>query len=84
MPGRSRWRLDPGAGALLIVEPGSANEETLKVVSTAPNGGNFDCVVRPVTSLAHSNGVAVSYEPGETARMLISATPVPSGTNVSD
>ena len=74
---------DPRAGALLILEPGTANEETLKVVSTTPNGGNFDCVVRPVTFVAHSNGVSVSYEPGENARMLIDDTPTPSGTNVS-
>ena len=74
---------DPRAGALLILEPGTANEETLKVVSTAINGANFDCVVRPVTFIAHSNGVSVSYEPGENARMLIDDTPTPSGTNVS-
>lgn len=74
---------DPRAGALLILEPGTANEETLKVVSTAINGANFDCIVRPVTFVAHTSGVSVSFEPGETARMLINATPTAAGSNVS-
>jgi hypothetical protein len=75
--------VDPRAGALLIVEPGTVNEETLKVVSTSANGANFDCVVRPVTFVAHNTGVSVSFEPGENARMLINATPTPAGSNVS-
>jgi hypothetical protein len=74
---------DPRAGALLILEPGTANEETLKVVSTTPTGGDFDCVVRPVTFIGHNTGVSVSFEPGESARMLVNATPTGSGTNVS-
>lgn len=74
---------DPKAGALLIIEPGAGAEERLKVISTTPHTGHFDATVIPMTWAAHSNGAAVSYEPGVSARCLVDDTPTPSGTNVS-
>jgi hypothetical protein len=70
---------NPLAGALVILEPGSAVEERLKVVSVTGVSAPFVCTVRPVAWFAHADNSAVSYERGCSARMLVSATPTPSG-----
>ena len=74
---------NPGAGALLILEPGTANEERLKVISVAGVTAPFVCTVRPLTWFAHTDTSPVSYEPGMNARMVIDDTPTPSGVMVT-
>ena len=72
-------KADPKAGALLIIEPGSAVEERLKVVSVSGTVAPFVCTVRPVAWFNHADNSAVSYERGCNARMILDETPTPSG-----
>lgn len=77
--GTVNLKADPKAGALLIVEPGSAVEERLKVISVTGTVAPFVCTVRPVAWFNHADNSAVSYERGCNARMVIDDTPTPSG-----
>jgi hypothetical protein len=76
-------KADPKAGALLILEPGSAVEERLKVMSVTGAVAPFVCTVRPLAWFNHADNSAVSYERGCNARMLIDDTPNPSGVMVT-
>ena len=76
-------KADPKAGALLILEPGSAVEERLKVVSVAGAVAPFVCTVRPFAWFSHADNAAVSYERGCNARMLLDDTPTPSGVIIT-
>lgn len=72
---------DPGVGTRLTVDPGSAAlEETFKVTSSTPSGGNFICGIVPTAEQLHLATATVNYEPGDTARLLDDETPTPVST----
>lgn len=71
---------NPGVGALIIVDPNSASlEETFKVSSVTPSGGDFVCAISPTAEQQHSLAATVNYEPGVSATLLDDDTPTPSG-----
>jgi hypothetical protein len=74
---------DPKAGALLIIEPGSGSEETLKVVSVSGASVPFLATVTPPAWSTHSATGSVNYEDGVSARLLVDDTPTPSATSVT-
>ena len=71
---------DPRAGALLILEPGTSLEETVKVSAVSGASAPFTATIHPEAFYSHLISTAVSYEFGESARMLINAAPTPSGS----
>lgn len=75
--------VDPGPGARLVLEPGTGAEEKLKVISTTPNAGHWDCVVRPGAWVVHASNAPVSYEPGVNARLFVDDTPTWAGSVVT-
>ena len=73
---------DPVIGSLIMVDPDDIDlEETFKVTSSTPSGGNFICGIMPTAERMHASTATVHYEPGESARMLVDDTPTPTGTN---
>lgn len=69
----------PGIGARLVVNPSGPNEEVL-YVSAVSGVGPYVATIHPTTEFAHSGGETVSYDMGESTRILVSTTPTPSGS----
>jgi hypothetical protein len=72
---------NPGEGALLIIEPGTGNEEKLKVISIT-GSAPWVCTIKPTAWADHASSAPVSYEPGRNTRLFVDSTPTPSGTLV--
>jgi hypothetical protein len=70
---------NPGVGSLLTVNPSGSNQEKL-LVSGISGAGPYVCTVNPSPDFTHSNGEAITYEPGVTSRLFTSATASITGT----
>jgi hypothetical protein len=75
--------VNPGVGALLILEPGLGAEEKFKVIAIAGASSPWTLTLDHASFVQHTSGAGISYEPGMNTRLLVDDTPPFSGTVVN-
>jgi hypothetical protein len=75
--------VNPGVGALLILEPGGGAEEKVKATAIAGTAPNWTITIDHPTFVAHNSGAGISYEPGMNTRLLVDESPPFVGTVVN-
>jgi hypothetical protein len=72
--------VNPGVGALLILEPSLGAEEKVKVTAISGASSPWTATLDHSTFVPHTIGAGISYEPGMNARLFVDDTPPFVGT----